>query len=330
MVVAHRKGIIHRDIKPENIFLAEYDQGVVVPKVIDYGIALEPQKSGNTTFRWRMGSWPYMAPEQFKEDCLDARVDVWAVGIVLFELLAGRCPFDATSPFVMATKHFAGVPAPRLVSIAPHVPEALAVIVERAFDRDLGHRYRSMDVFLRALLKFIQGADPGFAGRHPTLPPLDELELGSEDRPAESARQPMSLRSVRPVARPDMEWYVDVSAPTVAAPDHWAALAEEALRVNALDVAIEHAELAIQSDGGRLGQMRLVQAIAGCWLGRFGDAETWARQAIAELPRASSGWRSAVGQMAASSAPWERTMGSRASPTSSCRPGPKGGRAKPT
>jgi eukaryotic-like serine/threonine-protein kinase len=154
-----------------------------------------------------------------------------------------------------------------------------------------------MEAFLRALLKLIAQTDPGFAGRHPaSLPPLDEVELSSVDYVVESV--PMSLRALRPVPWPDMEGYADGSAPTV--PD-WRRLAEQALRVNALDDAIAFADGAITAEhasGERMGQLRLVQAIAGRWLGRFADAERWAREAVELLPRDSTGWCSAIGHLA--------------------------------
>jgi eukaryotic-like serine/threonine-protein kinase len=302
LVVAHRKEVVHSDIKPENIFLADTATGQVVPKVIDYGIALAPETltvRATTQRKALLGTLLYMAPEQATGDPIDSRVDVWAVGTVLFEMLAGECPFQAPNAFAILSKLVSKAPAPRLDEVAPDVPVALVAIVGKALAPRREERFSSMEAFLRELLAFISRTDPGFAGRHPaSLPPLDEVELHSED----CIPMPTSIRgalSVRPVAHPDLEW-IDQAGPTDVAPD-WGQLAEQALRVNALDDAIELAERAIASPGissERLGHMRLVQAIAGRWLGRFAEAERWTREAADTLPRGSIGWYSAIGHLA--------------------------------
>src|SRR6185369_860769 len=95
---AHARGIVHRDIKPENMMVRAGDDGRPVLKVVDFGLAkmLENQTSQLTNGSELIGTPKYMAPEQFSGDRVDERADIYALGCVLFELLAGRPPFEGT------------------------------------------------------------------------------------------------------------------------------------------------------------------------------------------------------------------------------------------
>jgi eukaryotic-like serine/threonine-protein kinase len=139
--VAHAEGVIHRDIKPSNV--------VVDPsgflKVMDFGIARlanPPQGKGLTEAGVSIGTPDYMSPEQLAGVELDARTDLYAVGIVLFECLTGRVPYLADTPWALVAKHMEeDPPSPRVLNA--EVPEALAVVILKALAKDPAQRFAS-------------------------------------------------------------------------------------------------------------------------------------------------------------------------------------------
>ena len=318
LIAAHRKGVIHRDLKPENIFLAEAALGaVVVPKLIDFGIALAPDSATQRTQRTQrtstgrrglVGSLCYMSPEQARDEKLDGRVDVWAAGTVIFELLHGTTPFHAPTWVGVMHRLLSDEPVPRITTLVEGVPSELADILERSLARRLDDRYPSMDAFLQALLGFARRSLPGLVQRHAasipryveSVPP--PAPSGDADGGDEGALQPVASTR-RPFVRPDLEGMVGAAGASTSALD-LVARAEEDLRVNALEEALAHAAQAIEDRSGKAaegelyGRMRLVQASAGRWVGRFADAERWAREALANLPRGSRRWYTAFGHLA--------------------------------
>jgi len=149
---AHRAGVVHRDVKPENVVLCAYANGGCVPKLIDFGISkiLEGDSGALLQTGRALGTPAYMAPEQLRaEPSIDGRADVWATGVVLFELLAGRRPFDAATPGEVSVQ-ILSTDAPPLSSIAPEVPPAVAAVVARALARDREARFATTDELLAA------------------------------------------------------------------------------------------------------------------------------------------------------------------------------------
>lgn len=141
---AHRSGVIHRDIKPENIFVSPQPDGSYFVKVIDFGIAkivTDTSKGGPPLTRQGMiiGSPHYLSPEQCTGQELDARSDIYSLGIVLFEMLTGRVPFTAVTPVAVALLH-ANEPPPSLRSLNPEIPEALDRLVMRALAKSKADR----------------------------------------------------------------------------------------------------------------------------------------------------------------------------------------------
>ncbi len=150
---AHAASIVHRDLKPDNIFLARLPNGDVVPTLLDFGIAklLEGHESFATNTGSILGTPSYMAPEQ----ATGARVqgigiDIWAMGIIVYECLAGAPPFTGTSPPHVMLKIMTENPAP-LDELVPTVPRAVADVVSQALLRSLSERYASMNAFREAL-----------------------------------------------------------------------------------------------------------------------------------------------------------------------------------
>ena len=142
---AHRRGVVHRDIKPHNVILG--DDGRV--KVTDFGIALAGA-SDMTETGSIMGTAQYLSPEQAQGHPVDARSDLYSIGVVLYELLTGMVPFEAESPVTVALKQVSERPVPP-GQHNPAVPPALDAVVMRALEKDPGARFQSADEFLAAL-----------------------------------------------------------------------------------------------------------------------------------------------------------------------------------
>ncbi len=155
LVAAHSLGVVHRDLKPENIFLAESRTGRVVPKLIDFGIAkaLRPRDNEfRTLVGQTMGTPGYMSPEQARGDIdVDARSDIWSIGVVLYELLSGRIPFeDDPSPQVVLARVLTQAPLP-IEHLVPSIADDLRVTLGRALQPDRDERYPDMQSFHAAL-----------------------------------------------------------------------------------------------------------------------------------------------------------------------------------
>ncbi len=145
---AHSRGIIHRDIKPQNIMVLR--DGSV--KVADFGIACLAD-AHQTLAQEALGSVHYISPEQAKGERLDARSDIYSAGVVLYEMLTGRLPFEGDNAVSVAIQHLSSVPLnPR--EIDPDIPEALELICMKAMSADRDKRYQSADAMLADLEKF--------------------------------------------------------------------------------------------------------------------------------------------------------------------------------
>ena len=145
---AHSRGIIHRDIKPQNIMVLR--DGTV--KVADFGIACLAD-ANQTLTQEALGSVHYISPEQAKGERLDERSDVYSAGVVLYEMLTGRLPFEGDSAVSVAIQHLSSVPLDPC-EINPEIPEALELICKKAMCSDIRHRYASADDMLADLEAF--------------------------------------------------------------------------------------------------------------------------------------------------------------------------------
>jgi serine/threonine protein kinase len=149
---AHKKGIVHRDMKPENIFLVERKSDEDFVKIVDFGIAkmsdVETGAPGRKLTKTGMifGTPEYMSPEQGAGKPLDHRVDVYALGIILYELLTGRVPFMGDTFMGILTQHmFEQVPPLKAMNPRCNVPDEVERLVFRAVAKDPDERYRSME-----------------------------------------------------------------------------------------------------------------------------------------------------------------------------------------
>jgi serine/threonine-protein kinase len=157
---AHAHGMIHRDLKPANLFLAHRADGSPCVKVLDFGITKligpsgEPPALDSTNASVVMGSPRYMSPEQMRSTkTLDARADIWALGVILHELIAGASPFDgATMPDLLAA--ILQDPTPLLRKTRPDVPAGLEVVVARCLEKEPERRYADVAELTQALAPF--------------------------------------------------------------------------------------------------------------------------------------------------------------------------------
>jgi serine/threonine-protein kinase len=145
LAFAHEQGLIHRDVKPQNILL----NGDGRAKVTDFGIARSLDVDGMTQTGTVLGTSNYIAPEQASGQRVDAHSDVYALGVVLYELLAGEVPFPGESFVAVAMKHM-HEPAPNLLDVRGDVPLRVAAAVDRALEKDPEQRFRRWTRSLRS------------------------------------------------------------------------------------------------------------------------------------------------------------------------------------
>src|SRR5215216_3178360 len=149
--VAHSVGVIHRDIKPDNIIISEYD-GRDWVEVVDFGVAKIQEdvnrRAALTGANFIIGTPRYMSPEQCEEQPVDARSDIYSLGVVVYEMLAGEAPFEGGSSTRLLMAHVAEPPPP-LREKRPDIPLEIEAVVMRALDKDPGRRPQSAVEFAR-------------------------------------------------------------------------------------------------------------------------------------------------------------------------------------
>ena len=140
MDMAHSHGIIHRDLKPQNVLVSS--SGTV--KVTDFGIAKALSETSLTQTNTMFGSVHYLSPEQARGSNATVQSDIYAIGIILFELLTGQIPFDGDSAVAIALKHFQES-IPSIINLNPEVPQALENVVIKATAKDIKNRYTNVE-----------------------------------------------------------------------------------------------------------------------------------------------------------------------------------------
>lgn len=184
MAVAHAAGIVHRDLKPENVFVLDGNDGERV-KILDFGVS-KFDEAGDAPTRLTVegtlvGTPYYMSPEQAAGRPVDARTDVYAMGVMMYEALTGRLPFEAESVGALFVKIGAGEHVP-LRARRPDLDEGWCALVEKAFHRDPEARFSSAEALRRALLQRLEGGSA--AARAKTISDGVRATLGySEELP---------------------------------------------------------------------------------------------------------------------------------------------------
>src|SRR5918998_372678 len=186
---AHQHGVIHRDIKPENVLVT--DNGDV--KVADFGIAKAADATAMTRTSLVLGTVRYLSPEQAMGEPVSSASDLYSLGVVLYEMLAGEVPFQAEGPIAIAMKHLSQEPAP-LCERAPEVPASLNAVTLKLLEKDPEKRYGSAEEVAEDLKRFLVGevplATPATARRTPA----------EEEQPARGRRLLVTVLLALPVA----------------------------------------------------------------------------------------------------------------------------------
>ncbi|MFO0626092.1 MAG: protein kinase [Polyangiales bacterium] len=165
LAAAHREGVVHRDLKPENVFLVRSDDGREVVKIVDFGIAQlkDGAEGGRKLTRTGMifGTPEYMSPEQAAGKPIDLRVDVYATGVILYEMFTGRVPFFGDTFMGVLTQHmFEAVPPMRQVNPECAANEDLESVILKALSKDPAQRYATMNELAEDLQRVRAGLRP--------------------------------------------------------------------------------------------------------------------------------------------------------------------------
>jgi eukaryotic-like serine/threonine-protein kinase len=195
LVAIHGAGIVHRDFKPDNIFIAQLPDGSVKPMILDFGICKLDPRSGalgesdvSTTAGRIVGTPCYMAPEQVRGAVdVDARVDIWALGVMLYECATGAPPWDGDSMaqiIAAITSH----PVPRIEATAPHLPADVARVINRMLVRDRETRLSDLGEVLAALQGLAKPSTPDWA-------------LATAAQSEQSRPQPHPVRAAKTIPR---------------------------------------------------------------------------------------------------------------------------------
>ncbi len=305
---AHTLGIVHRDVKPDNIILTSPSSGEIVPKLIDFGIAKAVKDSGTIThYGAVIGTPHYMSPEQVRGQASDIRVDLWAIAVVLYEMLSGMRPFPDDLPVMIMTHIATKSPIP-FESVAPKNVKQYAPIFKKALAKNIDERYPTILALREALLQ-IAGGHPqpllaaevfGESEKIPLpLNPLTQLPIINDefteegDEPDSVAHDDEDDGELSIGSRKNIFNVARANSALAATPADLLTKAEQALEVNALADAIRHAEQALAQPNvspDLQGRLWLTCAVASRWQGDLNNSMKAAQEALARLARGSKEW----------------------------------------
>lgn len=183
----HDKGILHRDLKPANVMMTR--DGVV--KLTDFGIAKDLDRTALTSANYTVGTAAYMSPEQCRgESDIDHRTDLYSLGVMLFELITGRRPFEADSPVQMLMKHLKAKP-PRLSQFVPDVPPELDTLIDQLLEKKREHRPRNARTVAQTLDRILAGYKEG---KSLAADAAKEIKSSNEEADKTAARAVLATR----------------------------------------------------------------------------------------------------------------------------------------
>lgn len=196
---AHSKGIVHRDLKPENVYLCPVGDDPDFVKVLDFGVArMKEQDHSQGTMTQAgviFGTPRYMAPEQARTMAVDARADIYALGIIWFEMLTGRTPFDADNPLAILMKHIQDA-VPSMASVRPDVsvPSEVEAMVRRCLEKSADKRFQSAAALAAEARAVLDRLD----GRYERVVFVDKAVGENQDVPrSEPQDEPLPIRRRR-------------------------------------------------------------------------------------------------------------------------------------
>jgi serine/threonine-protein kinase len=243
---AHQAGIVHRDLKPDNIYVCTAtNETPETPKVLDFGISKVAARAGEvhasiTRTGLVMGTPHYMSPEQLRGKEMDHRVDIYAFGVIMYELLSGKLPFPGDTYGELAVKIATETPIP-LLKENPSLPPGLVAVVNKAMARDPAQRYASLDEMGRALEPFSGGM-------------RFEMTHGQRSLPAGPTPSSGTQRLETPLSTESRALSEEVILPTRTRPLLYVLVAAVAIGVLAMGgvvVALMRKQTPIAADGNK-------------------------------------------------------------------------------
>lgn len=206
---AHRRGMIHRDIKPANVMLSVNDQAILT----DFGIAKIVGSQRHTATGAVVGTALYMSPEQIRSERVDHRTDIYSLGVMLFEMISGRPPFQADSALTLMMMHISN-PVPDPKKLNPRVPDELVAVVNKALAKNPNNRYQSaaeMAAALRQISARFGGIpiapvppDATMVEKTPRPTPAPDATIHEEPRVPSSAPEAIESTVVESATRPSL------------------------------------------------------------------------------------------------------------------------------
>jgi serine/threonine-protein kinase len=204
LAAAHATGIVHRDLKPDNIFLVRHGSAADFVKILDFGVAkvLNDASKKATRAGTLFGTPHYMSPEQAAGTPVDARTDVYALGVILYEMASGRLPFDSNSLMGILTQHMFKAPVPiRTYEACASVPASLEAIIMKALSKQPDQRYATMQALSEDLDKFARGDRPEALGEmmsrstslFPSLAPPERVKAAAMPAAPQKAKTPWGV-----------------------------------------------------------------------------------------------------------------------------------------
>jgi len=181
---AHSKGIVHRDLKPSNILFDSRD----TPYISDFGIAkLSQAQASSVTGSAIIGTPAYMAPEQASGEAVDGRSDIYALGIILYEMLTGRQPYEADTPMAVAIKHITD-PVPHILETNPNLPNAIEAVIQAAMAKNRDERFPTAGDLVEALRDVSSGK-----AQLQTLKGSAPRTIKAGAKPAQTEKKPFNV-----------------------------------------------------------------------------------------------------------------------------------------
>lgn len=199
---AHDRGIVHRDIKSQNVMLLS--DGTI--KVMDFGIARFNRETDKTMSEKAIGSVHYISPEQARGEVTDEKSDIYSVGVMLYEMLTGKKPFDGDNPVSIALKHMQAIPK-RMTEINPSIPEGLEEITIKAMQKEPSKRYQTAGEMIKDIEEFKK--NPSIVFEYKYFSTDGSTKYFDKVNPEQAAAAPTGKRKVQLEEPDEDEEYED-------------------------------------------------------------------------------------------------------------------------